>query len=254
MLATQKYKVLLGFTGGLLLTAPAHAHYPWITMPNFYPEEGKALTVYTGNGHIFPLDGFLSKEQVQSVELVSPEGKKTTLEANETGYLTPEFETAGTYLVVATQKSSFYTRTKEGPKRQSKEGLSDVVKCSYSVKNMKAIVNAGGGTAPSTQRFSQALEIIPLSNPADVRVGDFMKVQVMMNDEPHRGEVFATYGGFSAEGAYAYTIGTDNEGKASIRMLQPGQWLIRVKAERPYPDTKVCDVESHTTTLTFGIR
>ena len=239
--------------GGLAAATAAQAHYPWLMASSFAPAEGRAATVYPSWGHAFPFEGFMASDRVGSIEIVSPDGKKTALEASGAGYATPELA-AGTYVVLGSQKGGFHTRTKQGSKRQSKEGLSDVIRCSYSSNNMKTILNVGKGNGAVDQRFDQPLEIVPLSNPAELGTGDYMDVQITMRGEPYSGMVFATYAGFSTEGAYAYTVEADNQGKASIRILHPGQWLVRAKVEQPYPDQAVCDVESYTTTLTFAVR
>ncbi len=240
--------------GGLTAAATAHAHYPWLMASSFTPAEGRAATVYPAWGHAFPFEGFMASDRVGSVEIVSPDGKKTALEASgASGYITPELR-QGIHVVLASQKSGFFTRTKQGSKRQSKEGLSDVIACSYSSNNMKAILNVGQGKGAMDRQFGQPLEIVPLSNPADLKVGDYMDVKITVRGEPYGGMVFASYAGFSTVGAYAYTVEADDQGKASIRILHPGQWLVRAKVEQPYPDAAVCDVEAYTTTLTFAIR
>ncbi len=244
--------------GGLLLSATAaQAHYPWLMASNYTPPEGRSMTAFVGIGHSFPLEGFMPNDRLGSITLVGPDGKQHALEPkDDVGYTTPELNGAGTYVLLATQTSSFFTRTTRGNHRQSKEGLDGVLGCSYSSNNMKAILTVGNGKGQDQagKRHGQALEIVPLSNPAGLRVGDFMDVQVFVRDKPYEGMVFATYAGFSNDGAYAYTVEADNEGKASIRILHPGKWLIRTNVRQPYPDSKVCDVESYTTTLTFQVR
>ena len=41
---------------------------------------------------------------------------------------------------------------------------------------------------------------------------------------------------------------------SSWRSRHPGSWLVKANVEQPYMDPKVCDVESYTSTLTFGIQ
>lgn len=239
--------------GGLAAAATAQAHYPWLMASDFTPAEGRTANVFLAWGHAFPFEGFMTEDRVGSVEIVSPDGKRSALAASGAGYATPELKEGG-YVVLASQKSSFYTRTKQGSKRQSKEGLNDVIRCSYSSNNMKAILTVGGeDDGKIGESFGQPLEIIPLSDPSELQVGDYMDVKITLRNEPYSGMVYATYAGFSTEGAYAYTVEAD-DGKASIRILHPGQWLVRAKAEQAYPDPKVCDIESYTTTLTFAVR
>ena len=98
------------------------------------------------------------------------------------------------------------------------------------------------------------MEIIPLSNPAELNVGDYLPVKILYRGAPYDGTVYSTYEGFSTEGAYAYTIDTNERDIANIRLLDRGRWLIYARVEQDYPDPNVCDVEAFTSTLTFSIR
>lgn len=237
----------------LLASSAAMAHYPWLLASDFTPTEGSPSTAYLAWGHHFPVDGFMSADRLDRIAMLRPDGRSVDLEQTDTGYATPPLK-AGVNTVVATQKGGFFTRTRSGPKRQSKEGLKDVIRCSFSSNNMKMLLNVGDGRKGLSARADHPLEIFPLTNPAALRVGDRMDVRVTMRGEPYSGMVHATYAGFSTEGAYAYSVEADNEGKASIRILHPGQWLVYTNVQQAYPDPEVCDIESYTTTLTFAIR
>ncbi|MCC6302787.1 MAG: DUF4198 domain-containing protein [Gammaproteobacteria bacterium] len=251
-----KHLMQTGIAGGLLLTAAsAYAHFPWISVPDYSLKQGKSSPVYVISGHSFPVDVPMAADRLDSLELVGPDGNRAKVEQKGTIYATPELKTSGTYLLVGTQKNAFFTRTKDGGKRQSKEGLKDVIKCAYSAKTMKAILSTGAGDGSLSNTFGHPLEIIPLNNPATLKVNDSLDVQVLLHGKPYDGMVFATYSGFSnEENTYAYAVATDEEGKASIRLLSTGSWLVKASVEQPYPDPKVCDVESYSSTLTFGVQ
>lgn len=251
-----KHLIQTGVAGGLLLTAAsAYAHFPWISVPDYSLKQGKSSPVYVISGHSFPVDVPMEADRLDSLELVGPDGSRVKVEQKGAIYATPALKSSGTYLLVGAQKSGFFTRTKEGGKRQSKEGLRDVIKCAYSAKTMKAAFDTGAGDGALSNKFDQPLEIIPLTNPSGLKVNDFLDIQVLLHGKPYDGMVFATYSGFSSEeNTYAYAVATDEEGKASIRILSTGGWLVKANIEQPYADPKVCDVESYTATLTFGIQ
>ena len=162
----------------------------------------------------------------------------------------------GVYTVAAQRKATFYTKTTDGWKKQSKEGLDNVLRCSRSHKSAKALlaVDAEGATLEKGA-LGHPLEIIPQVSPASLRAGDYFPVQLLLRGKPYQGKLFATYMGFSTEkDVFAYTAKTDKEGMGKIRILQPGVWLIKAEYEEPYPDQKVCDVESFSATLTLEIR
>ena len=165
------------------------------------------------------------------------------------------FSKPGSYLIVAKRKTGFYTKTTQGGKRQSKEGLKNVIKCSRSQMCMKAIINVGDGQGKVDSKVGHPLEIIPLANPAELKAGDYLPVQVLLHGKPYNDKIFATYMGFSTEkDVFAYTSKTDRQGKGRIRILQPGVWMIKVEHQQPYPDQDVCDVESFIATLTLEVK
>ena len=238
----------------LLASASAQAHFPWLLVANPYPDMNKEAKIYMGWGHSFPLDGFMDKDRISSLTLITPDGVESKLEMkNDVEFRSSPLLQSGVHIVLANQGKGYYTKTKKGGERKPKTGLTDVVRCYYSDNSMKSIFNEGEDGILS-KRFGHSLEIIPLSNPADLKSGDYMPVQVLYRGNPYDGMVMATYEGFSTDDAFAYAIDTDNDGKANIRMLDRGRWLIHARLEEPYPDPNVCDVEAFTSTLTFTIR
>jgi len=244
---------------GLLLTlfaTPVHAHYPWINASDYTPETGSSLKMTLGWGHAYPLAGFLKKEAVETLEIAGP-GKiapelvfASDLEIESKDSLTAP----GAYIVAATRKAGFYTKTTQGGKQASKKNLKKVIKCSLSHMCMKAIVNVGEGTGKVDTRIGHPMEIIPLKNPGQLRAGEYLPVQVLYNGTPFKGHIFATFAGFSTEKeTFAYATKTDKSGRAKIRILQPGVWLIKASHEQAYPDLTECDVESFIATLTFEV-
>lgn len=161
----------------------------------------------------------------------------------------------GAYIVAAKRKAGFYTKTTEGGKRRSKKGLKNVIKCSHSHMCTKAVVNVGEKGGEVDTRIGHPIEIIPLANPADLRVGDYLPVQVLLKGKPFKGEIYATYVGFSTEkNTFAYATSTNKKGKGKIKILHSGVWMIKADHEEPYPDQSECDVESFVTTLTFEVK
>jgi len=235
----------------------AQAHFPWINVDNYSPDVGDSSHITIGWGHHYPLDGFLKKNDLKSFVIIDPDGKKETISSRSELEFQPEnnFSDPGVYLVAAQRKTGFYTKTTQGGKRQSKEGLSNVIKCSRSQMSMKSIINVGEDKGKVDRKVGHSLEIVPLANPADLHVGDYLPVQVLLNGKPYSDMIFATYMGFSTEkNVFAYTTKTDRQGMGKIRILQPGIWLIKTEHEQPYPNQAVCDVESYVATLTLEVK
>jgi len=229
----------------IFFSAPAYAHYPWINLSDYTPETGSGIKMTIGWGHKYPLAGFLKKDALEILEIRGPEKAKLKFVSDLEIESQESISTPGAYIIAATRKPGFYTKTTQGSKRASKEKLKNVIKCSFSHMCMKAIVNSGDGKGKVDTIVGHPMEIIPLKNPVDLRAGDYMPIQVLCNGKPFKGYIFATYSGFSTQkDTFAYTTKTNKKGNGKIRILKPGVWMIKASYEQHYPDEKVCDVES----------
>ncbi|CCK79112.1 DUF4198 domain-containing protein [Desulfobacula toluolica] len=238
----------------IFFSAPVYAHYPWINLSDYTPETGSALEMTIGWGHKYPLAGFLKKSAVETLEITGPEKSNLKFISDMEIKSQESISTPGAYVVAATRKAGFYTKTAQGGKQASKENLKNVIACSFSHMCMKAIVNAGDGKGKVDNVIGHPMEILPLKNPVDLNTGDYMPIRVLCNGKPFNGYVFATYAGFSTEKeTFAYAAKTDKKGNGKIRILKPGVWMIKASQEQHYPDEKVCDIESFIATLTFEV-
>ena len=256
----KSYTHLVAVTSSMLLVMfflplAAYAHFPWINLTDYTPDKGAGLSLTIGWGHRYPLDGFLKESALEDIVLIGP--GKTTPKISYTSEVELQSERSlsleGTYIIAAQRKAGFYTKTARGGKAKSKKGLDDVIRCSYSYMCMKAVANVGkGGRADRV--VGQPIEIIPLENPGNLRVGDYLPIRVVADGKPYAGDVFATYAGFSAEkNTFAYATKTDKKGEARIKILQSGIWLVKVSHEIPYADPAQCDIQSYVGTLTFMV-
>ncbi|MFH2046322.1 MAG: DUF4198 domain-containing protein [Pseudomonadota bacterium] len=258
----KKQKIVISFTivcaffAALLLTAfPAYAHFPWVNLTDYNPKKGSTLKFTLGWGHHYPIDGFLKKDEVQTLTIISPNETKQTVEYTSEVELQSgnTLNIDGAYIVAAIRKAGYYTKTAQGGVREPKTGLKNVIRCSYAHMCMKAIASVGK-EGKADKVIGHPIEIIALENPARLRAGDYMPIQVLVDGKPYSGNVFATYVGFSTEpNTFAYATSADKKGQARIRILQPGIWLIKVSHEVPYSDISKCDVESYVATLTFAV-
>lgn len=240
----------------LLAAIPAYAHFPWINLEDAAIDTGKHLTWTIGWGHRFPMAGFMKGEEVENMIVLGPGGAKTSATSlSELQFQSPEaLAQPGAYIVAVTRKGGFYTKTTEGGKRQSKKGLENALRCSRSNSGMKAIANVGGADGKVDLVAGHPMEIVPLANPAGLRVGDFLPFQVLLKGKPYNGDFLATYAGFSTEqNVFAYAARTDKNGMGKVKILAAGAWLIKVDYEEPYADPSECDVESFGATCTFEV-
>jgi uncharacterized GH25 family protein len=205
----------------------------------------------------------LSAEKLGTFNLITPKGEKETLEPGAGGFLATALNLSeqGTYVVAATLKPGFYTmyldKGEIHHKSVPKTGLSGVILSLHYEQYAKALIYVGGSSELFRKPVGHTLEIIPLVDPAEVKVGDHLPVQVLFKGRPARFcPVYGTYAGFSTGDDFAYTTGTDGKGKAKVRMLHHGPWLLKAKIKRPAPDDlrDKCDELSYTATLTFEVK
>ena len=241
--------------------SPVHAHTMWLNISDYYPEWGRSV-VYFGWGHGYPVADFLSAEKLEAFNLITPEGEKEQLQPNPGGFLATALNLSekGSYVVTATLKPGFYTmyvdKGEIHHKSAPKTGLSGVILSLHFEQYAKALICAGGSGEAFRKPVGHTLEIIPLVNPAELKVGDHLPIQVLFKGRPARYcPVYGTYAGFSTGDDSAYATGTDGEGKAKIRMLHHGPWLIKAKVKLPAPDAlkDKCNELSYAATLTFEV-
>ena len=252
----------------ILCCGSADAHTMWLNCTDFYtnlhPGHGGHTKVYFGWGHRYPVDGFMTDEFLGELALLDPNGKKMVLTPGEGGFRATELtvDSNGGWIATASLKPGFYTmymdkgrmHHKIGPKT----GLENVLVSLYYEQYTKALITVGDVKAESFLKpVGHKIEIIPLKNPATLREGDILPVQVLFEGRPVRYcGVVATYTGFSTGEEFAYATETDGRGRAEIRLLHYGNWLI--KAEQTLPASEAlkdkCDELHYTASLTFEIK
>ena len=253
----------------LLFSASASAHTLWINAsdynPEIYPEYGAKVNLYFGFGHHYPVDDFLSPRQLEEFYYVCPRcGKHHNLKPNAGGFLTTEvrFKKPGSYIVAAKLKPGFYTMYVEKGKVHHKiepktKVKGKIIVSLYYEQYAKALINVGKKDLINFDKpVGHKLEIIPLKNPLNLKLGDYLPVKVLFNEKPARFcPVYATYAGFSTSDDFACATSTNSEGIAKIRIIHWGPHLIKARMELPVPDNlkDKCNKLAYTATLTFEI-
>lgn len=234
------------------------AHTMYLNLTDYAPSPDGTTSLYFGWGHRLPIDDALRPEKINTCQLVDPDGKVHSLQ-KPTDFLTRvQFTRKGTYLLAAELKPGFYTvYSQDGETKHflgPKVGLKNVELSLYSQQQGKAVVNVGAVTNTFRKPVGHKLEIIPLANPALLRAGDYLPLEVLFEGKPVPGypKVMATYLGFSTTDAYAYTT-TLVHGRARVKILREGVWFIKVNYRVPATASMAekCNELSYTATLTF---
>jgi len=250
------------FTALLIATAfiSASAHDMWIAPESYNLKKGEALKATFPSAHVFPATDkeYVKKDTMTDTTIITPKGKSGKVSSwKEDTLQSRKLNEEGTYLIVSGNNGGFYTKTTDGKsERKPKDEVSNAAKGTYSKKFTKSLISVGnaGGSAFS-KVTGQALEIIPLENPALLKTGDQLSVKVLLNGKPYETELNATYDTYSKEkNAFAQKVKTDSNGVGRIKLSNNGAWLLRTVNKVPYSDPKKADEQSYTATLTFSIR
>ncbi|MBR1485850.1 MAG: DUF4198 domain-containing protein [Synergistaceae bacterium] len=139
---------------------------------------------------------------------------------------------SGSFIVTAIKDGESWCITNEGGKTGARKDLEaqglKVLSANKYDKYAKAIFNTSKDDKNFAQVLGQPLEIIPVTNPADAKVGEYFDVKILLNGQPYTGPVWASYDGFVTEyeNTYAYYTEAEN-GEAHVKITAPGWWGIR---------------------------
>ncbi|MBN1904054.1 MAG: DUF4198 domain-containing protein [Deltaproteobacteria bacterium] len=246
----------------------SHAHNLWLNAvdynPSFSERTGAHTKIYFGFGHKYPVQDFLEDDSLIEFKLIDEAGNAKDIEAEKGGFMaTPVIlKNPGANTVTAVTKSGFYTMYfKDGRvmhKMGSMEGLDNIILSLYYENYAKALVNVGETKEDSySMPVGHKIEIISLENPYLKRVGEGLKIKVLYNGRPASFcDISATYVGFSSEEDYAFSNKTGSDGISEVRLLAPGQWIIRAVVRNQARESfkKDCLEEKYSATLTFGVK
>lgn len=236
-----------------LAAGTAWAHDMWLTCPQ--AKVGQKLAVETDFGHGFPKGEPVDVDALTEIYVMGAQGKIKTAPGPDKKFRTDKPLAAGSYVVAGGTKAKFFTKSPAGYVKKPKNEVNDAIKCFRSVKFAKSLVNLGHKAGNVSQPLGQDLEIVPLANPATLKAGADLPIKVLLAGKPlAKAEVFATFAGFSKEGAMAFYAKTNGEGMANVKLWHPGLWLVKVPHKTPYEDQAKCDVLSKTAVLTFDMK
>ena len=175
-------------------------------------------------------------ERVKAGIIINNKLEESKLKANDKDLcidftVTPK-DDKGALILTAIKDGETWSITNEGGKTGARSELEakglKVLRATKNDKYAKAIFNSSHEDKNYKIILNQPLEIIPLNNPADIKVGDYFNVKILLNGQPYSGPVWATYDGFVTEyeNTYAYYTEAEN-GEAHIKITAPGFWGIR---------------------------
>jgi uncharacterized GH25 family protein len=247
------------------LVSPALSHELILRPSRFTAAAGDEIPIELQSTHIF-----IVKEEVEEISMIKAgifDGGKlveSELKPNEPD-LRIDFsvkipgENQST-LVIANKIGDIWSVTPDGWKPGTRKSLEDqgvkVLRASLTDKFVKTVINASASDTNYSTVVGQELEVVPVTNPADAKTGQYFQVKVLFKGQPAAMPVFATYDGFVTEheNTYAYYTESDSEGVANIKITSPGTWIIRASKDNEPGVEGEYDTRSLRSILTISVK
>ena len=117
-------------------------------------------------------------------------------------------------------------------------------------KFAKTLLNPSHDDKLFSRVLGQDLELVLLTNPADVKPGSALNVQVLLHGKPvPNATVGLTHDAFSKEqDTYKFKAQTDAQGKASFTVDAPALWMLRTTVVEKTPGA---DADEHHRRATY---
>ena len=259
--------------GALLFVATLGAHDTWLVPAKFRVNPGESVKVAFNTSMEFPTsDGAAGPDRIARFTVWTADGGEKPV----TGYrvegkslvadVTPG---AGmTVVATATKHRLIELEGKVFTEYITEEGLKHVV---------KARADAGQSNALGRERYSKVakavlceagdnsrhrrmnpelgldVEIVPATDPCNVKVGEEFPVRVLFEGKPLAGVVVATGTKGTYGHEYASHVRTNAKGEATVIFPAAGVWFVRTLHMIPNRDFDDADWQSWFSTLTLAV-
>jgi len=137
---------------------------------------------------------------------------------------------------------------------KTKKDIKNAQYCEQASMFAKSIINIANDTNDFvTKPIGQKLEIVPLDNPSNFKVGAPFKVKVLLDGKPAKTiELKGTFDGFT-KGQFAFYGRTNLKGEIEILPLRAGKWILLTEVTKAY-ENETCDEVPYVATLTFQVK
>lgn len=253
-----------------LLASNVQAHMLWVNAFESSAHKPGHVTTSLGWGHVLPIDDVTNSVNARitldKYFVMTPDGKQIPLHLPGTKLAEPflqndtldlyeadiacrkismkETSPHGVYLIAAESQKAFHTRyiDSKGRKRfalKPKNKIKDLKKVLFAVQYQafaKSYVTVGKWVQPKP--IGQGLEITPLTDLSNVKVGDMVEFDVRFNGQPLSygpngiEYITASSPSFGKNGKF-YLFSYISKGKAQFQVQSAGQWLVNVFHNEP---------------------
>lgn len=225
--------VSAGFSA-LLVATTAQAHEFIVKPGAFAVKAGETVSATVYSTHTF-IKGEEIEDPGVTHAFIVRDGKRTPIA------LQPDAATL-TYVGAATapvngafsmsgvRKPIMLATTPEGTKRGSRKDFPNAKLVRAIEKFSKALINPDAGDETWNKPIGDRLEIMVKTNPAAIKVGDELPVQVLYDGKPILTKLYATYDGFSRRSmAFAFYAEMEEAETGYVKITHPGTWIIRAE-------------------------
>lgn len=262
-------------TVGLLFTtvAVALAHDMFVKPDRFFLPENSDTVVRVLNGTFSVSENSIDRERIRDLSVLGPAGRfrmDTSAWSAEGDTSTFRFRSGatGTYVLGVSIRPSMIALTADTFNMYlADEGIPDVLtarrrdgelnkaaKERYH-KHVKAFLQVGEARSETfATELGYPAELVPLSNPYSLRVGDTLRVRTLVDGKPFANQ-FVLYGGRTPSGARIEqrTLRSGRDGVVKVPVRSAGTWYVKfIHMSRTPRDT--VDYESKWATMTFQLR
>ena len=237
----------------LFLVGDAASHTLFIKPDTFILTPGSTVPLKLIDGTFETSASRLYDSSIRSAEALGPDASSRDLTDRELSYsgkmtiLEAEFDSPGTYLVgvstrpkkvvLDSESFNFYLRY-EGLLDERKERAdlaeTDIAVVERYSKFAKAVVQVGDTRTPNySEEMGFDVEIVPITNPYSLGVGDVFRARILKDGKPLPNElVYATHENHYSpdeEGIFdeAVKLRSDGEGLIEYPISAPGKWYVR---------------------------
>ncbi|CAK0742931.1 putative DUF4198 domain-containing protein [Azospirillaceae bacterium] len=232
---------ILGGVSACLMTFNARATELLIKPEHFEVEVGRPLSF-----SVISTDVFIQPSELEPKRFVEAalwqKGKSFALPLVENeaaiqlqGVLTLS-EPMSAWLV-AHRKGVVWSKTSQGMKLGGRSSAPDSEWSARYEKFVKLKLNAHQDDVEFATPLGHALEIVPVTNLAEIVVGKDVEVRVLLRGQPTMADLVATWDGFAdTPSTFTYftqTYSSDENGdpRARIRISHSGVWLVRTEVK-----------------------
>ena len=207
--------------------------------------KGESVGVRAQAAHVFMISEEAEPVETVVVELIQGNAKEPVKLAEDAKVKALVGKAAlpadGPAMIVGHRLPQTWSDTTEGVLEGGRKDLEakgkKVLKVGKYEKFAKTMLNPAANDGLYKKVLGHDLEIVLLTNPADIKAGDDIKAEVLLNGKPVKAPLGLTYDGYSAEqDAYMAKAETGADGMASFKVTKPGLWMLRTEVTEKLTD------------------